>query len=313
MEFKDRQGQNLNRKKIKIISQTPTEIVADIERFDNVTEEGTKINASVFNAFQSEINESSRKVTSAVTTANEALTTANQANLKSDNAVQSANSSLENSNQAVTTANTANTNSIEAVTTANTAFTNSEQAVSDSSIALTNSNNAIVTANAAKENSEQAVSTANSAFKKSTESVNTANTANLNANDAKTIADEAKTIAESVVSTANNAETIANQALNHAANIKGTTITVGGVEQNTFDADTKVDVTTFTSQISSINLNKADKLTTDTEIVALKNRAEVLEDKLTKATYDSTTDTFSLDSKIETTQDLIISGNIYLS
>ena len=43
MDFKDRQGQNLNRKKIKIISQSPTEIIADIERYDTVTEEGNLI------------------------------------------------------------------------------------------------------------------------------------------------------------------------------------------------------------------------------------------------------------------------------
>ena len=52
MTFNDRQGTNLNRKRLTIISQTPTEIIADIERADNPTQEGTKINASVFNNFE---------------------------------------------------------------------------------------------------------------------------------------------------------------------------------------------------------------------------------------------------------------------
>lgn len=47
MEFIDRQGQNLNRKKLTIISQTPTEMIVDVARYDNATTEGTPINANV--------------------------------------------------------------------------------------------------------------------------------------------------------------------------------------------------------------------------------------------------------------------------
>ena len=56
MEFKNRQGSHPNRKILNIISQTPTQIVVDVER-DNtgVTEEGTKLTAEVFNTFQNEI------------------------------------------------------------------------------------------------------------------------------------------------------------------------------------------------------------------------------------------------------------------
>lgn len=72
MEFKDRKGKNLNRKKLKIISQTPTELVVDMERFDEVEEEGTKIDASVFNTFQSEISISNNNSSNAISIANSA-------------------------------------------------------------------------------------------------------------------------------------------------------------------------------------------------------------------------------------------------
>ena len=92
MEFKDRKGTNLNRKKIKIISQTQTEIIADIERFDNVTEEGTEINANVFNTFQSEINTAKSEANTAGVTANNANTTANSALSNANNAIEIATS-----------------------------------------------------------------------------------------------------------------------------------------------------------------------------------------------------------------------------
>ena len=86
MIFKDRQGENLNRRKIKIISQSATEILADIERADTVTEEGTPINASVFNNFQSQLDSMNNSITTAVdysdiavSNANTAYTTANEA------------------------------------------------------------------------------------------------------------------------------------------------------------------------------------------------------------------------------------------
>ena len=79
MTFKDREGINLNRKRLTIISQTPTEIIADIERADTVTQEGTKINASVFNAFQASIDASTNNANNALSIANSASTTANSA------------------------------------------------------------------------------------------------------------------------------------------------------------------------------------------------------------------------------------------
>lgn len=97
MLFKDRTGTNLNRKRIKIISQTPTEIIADIERADTVTEEGTTINAAVFNAFQSSINTATNNASSALTSATQAgnnatsaLNLATTANTTANNALQAA-------------------------------------------------------------------------------------------------------------------------------------------------------------------------------------------------------------------------------
>ncbi len=101
MIFKNRESTNKNRKRIKIISQTPKEIIADIERADSdVTEVGTLINAQVFNDFQSEIN-------SAVSTSQNALNTAATANTKSDTAIATANSAKTESETALTLANEA--------------------------------------------------------------------------------------------------------------------------------------------------------------------------------------------------------------
>lgn len=100
MLFKDRAGTNLNRKRIKIITQTPTEIIADVERADNVTEEGTTINAAVFNTFQSSID-------TAVSSAISAVTTANQANTNANNAVNLATTANNNASTALQEAQSA--------------------------------------------------------------------------------------------------------------------------------------------------------------------------------------------------------------
>lgn len=57
MEFINRNSENSSRKRIKIISQSPTEIIADIERADTVKEGvvGTQINANTFLALKEEI------------------------------------------------------------------------------------------------------------------------------------------------------------------------------------------------------------------------------------------------------------------
>lgn len=115
MIFQNRQGTNLNRKRLTIISQTPTEIIADIERADNPTQEGTKIDASVFNAFQASIDTANTNANNALTNSATAISTANQ--ISSD------------ATSALTTANAANTNASSALTKATTNATNISNAV----------------------------------------------------------------------------------------------------------------------------------------------------------------------------------------
>ena len=57
--FMNRTGENLNRRKLTIISQTPNEMIVDIARADNLdTENGTKIDADTLNSkFQSIVNQ----------------------------------------------------------------------------------------------------------------------------------------------------------------------------------------------------------------------------------------------------------------
>ena len=47
--FIDSTGANLNRRKLKIVSQTPDEIIVDIERCDTSTVDGTPLNATTLN------------------------------------------------------------------------------------------------------------------------------------------------------------------------------------------------------------------------------------------------------------------------
>ena len=129
MIFNDRLGTNLNRKRIKIISQTPTEIIADVERADTVTQEGTKINASVFNAFQASIDEAKQTSTTALTQATTALTNATQATLDATEALSQITSATTNASTALTTANSANTTATSALTKANTNATSLNSAL----------------------------------------------------------------------------------------------------------------------------------------------------------------------------------------
>lgn len=198
MIFKDRTGTNLNRKKITIISQTPTEIIADIERADNPIEEGTTINASVFNSFQDNIN----------------------------TAIDTANSALESSNTATTTANSAKTNSTSALNIAGKASYDATNAIEAANEAITSANNvttianqALDTANTASQNATNALNCVNDALTNSQTAQDLANSAQTSANSASTKADEAKTLATTANATANSALTTANAAQNKADTI----------------------------------------------------------------------------------------------
>lgn len=223
MEFKDRKGQHLNRKKLKIISQSPTELIVDMERFDDVEEEGTKIDAEVFNAFQTEITTANTNASNAVSVANSAKSESSLANSNSQTAVTTANSADAKAAQAVEAANTANTKSDSAVATANSANTKSDSAVATSNTALTKSEEAVATANAAKNESASANTNSSTALSNSQSAVQTANTANSTANTALTNSNTA-------IETANEAKTVAETVRGELAD-RGATVYVGEVAQ----------------------------------------------------------------------------------
>lgn len=254
MEFIDRKGTNLNRKKLKIISQTPTEIIADIERFDNVTEEGTQINAEVFNKFQEEIKNANTKSGSAETIASSANTTAENANTTAASAKALAETAETNSANAVTTANTAKTNSESAVATANSALNNSNNAVTTANSALNNSNNAVATASTAKTNSEQAVTTANSALSNSTQAINIANTAKSTASSALTKSEQAIANSQAAIDKATSVE--------NALADRGATVYVNGEAVSTisFNSDPQEQISSNSNEIDSLNTNIYKKL-----------------------------------------------------
>lgn len=198
MIFQDRTGSNLNRKKITIISQTPTEIIADIERADNPINEGTTINASVFNTFQENINLSNETSTQALENANQATTVANEAKINSVNALNIAGKASNDASNAISAAQQATNKANEAISSANTVTTIANQALEASSnsqekatTALDNSNNAIEVV----EQLETAIASIQQ----------TANTAQTNANEAKSVADSANDSATNALGDASNA------------------------------------------------------------------------------------------------------------
>jgi len=106
MIFQNRQGSNLNRKRLRIISQTAEEMIVDVERADSPTVEGTPINASTMNQFQSEID-------TAIANASSAVSTANTASQNASDAVSTANTASQNASTALATANAANAKALQ--------------------------------------------------------------------------------------------------------------------------------------------------------------------------------------------------------
>lgn len=107
MNFIDRVSSKPNKKKITIISQTPNEIIATIERADEPTVEGTAITAQVFTNFQTEINTANSTATNALTNANQAKSDASIAKSTASSAETNANTAIATANQALTKANEA--------------------------------------------------------------------------------------------------------------------------------------------------------------------------------------------------------------
>lgn len=239
MKFFNRTGENLNRKKIKIISQTPEEIIADIERYDNPVNEGTKIDAETFNQFQLEID-------TANTNANTAVDTANNANDKSNNAVEiateakdNAENSYKKSETAIATANTASQNASTALNTANTALSNSQQSVTTSNTASENAKTAVATANEAKQAASNAETNSTTALSNST-------TALSNSDNAMGTANSASEKSDTAIATANSANSKAEEALNQVVEKMGTKVFIGSntaPETNVnFDSDPQTQI-----------------------------------------------------------------------
>ena len=117
--FKNRESHFPNRRKIKIISQNASEILADVEMADEPSEEGTSITAQTLSVWQDTIIESNA-------IAEAANNTANTAKLNSESAINTANTANDKSDTAVNTANEANTKSDNAVAVANSANATAE-------------------------------------------------------------------------------------------------------------------------------------------------------------------------------------------
>lgn len=198
------------------------------------------------------VDEALEKAASAVAAANTAISTANAANTKSDDAVAKA-------TNAVSAANAANTKSDNAVETANGAKTTAETVKGIAESADTKAGNAetvaagaITTANGAKTKAEDAVSKAETA-------IETANGADTKADSATEVASAANTKSDNAVSAANEAKQTASDAANLASTTKtqveqkvndleqqigtkqGTTVTLNGTPQATFEGGGLID------------------------------------------------------------------------
>ena len=107
-EFKDRISTYPNRRKLKIITQTADEIIADVEYADSASQDGTPVNAAKLNEIRTTVDSANTYATNAYNTASSANTTAGNADTKAGQA-------LSNSQSALTTANNAYSKADEAL------------------------------------------------------------------------------------------------------------------------------------------------------------------------------------------------------
>ena len=181
------------------------------------------------------------------------------ANTKSDDAVAKATDAVSKATNAVSAANAANTKSDNAVETANGAKTTAEtvKGIAESADAKagnaeTVAAGAVTTANGAKTKAEDAVSKAETA-------IETANGADTKADSATEVASAANTKSDNAVSAANEAKQTASDAANLASTTKtqveqkvndleqqigtkqGTTVTLNGTPQATFEGGGLID------------------------------------------------------------------------
>lgn len=107
INFQDRVGEDLKRKRITIISQSADTIIADVEPANLPIQEGTTINAAIMNKFQDAIAVAETNAIEAKESSSNALIAAGQAN-------ENASTSLSNSQIALSTAANAETKALEA-------------------------------------------------------------------------------------------------------------------------------------------------------------------------------------------------------
>lgn len=170
------------------------------------------------------VDEALEKAASAVAAANTAISAANAANTKSDDAVAKATDAVSKATNAVSAANAANTKSDNAVETANGAKTKAEDAVSKAETA-------IETANGADTKADSATEVASAANTKSDNAVSAANEAKQTASDAANLASTTKTQVEQKV----------NDLEQQIGTKQGTTVTLNGTPQATFEGGGLID------------------------------------------------------------------------
>lgn len=117
--FFNRESNNTNRRKLKIVSQTDTEFVADIERADdNVVVEGSPINAETFNGFETRLEDIETKSANSESISKQAKTIAIDAESTANSAIATAESAEDIANTAIATANQASSDASNALTKA---------------------------------------------------------------------------------------------------------------------------------------------------------------------------------------------------
>ncbi len=199
------------------------------------------------------------KAASAIEKANTAISTANAASTKSDDAVSKATDAVTKATNAVTTANSANTKADNAVSVVNeakqtantakqTADNAAEKADDAASVAVgadTKADNAIAKANDADSKAAGAVATANSAEDKADNAVEVANVASTKSDNAVSDASDAKQIASDAADLASTTKTQIEKKVNELekqiGTKQGTTVTVDGVAQATFEGGGLID------------------------------------------------------------------------
>ena len=205
--------------------------VADYATIKTIVDEALEKAASAVAAANTKSDDAVAKATDAVSKATNAVSAANAANTKSDNAVETANGAKTTAEtvkgiaeSADAKAGNAETVAAGAVTTANGAKTKAEDAVSKAETA-------IETANGADTKADSATEVASAANTKSDNAVSAANEAKQTASDAANLASTTKTQVEQKV----------NDLEQQIGTKQGTTVTLNGTPQATFEGGGLID------------------------------------------------------------------------